>query len=231
MGKMFKTFSLGFLALLLIGVFYTSSSFAQVEEPEVTESVTPTIKRVKPENAKERIKEAREKNKQLKDKMQARVTEAALKKEERLSDARLKICEAREKNIGNRISAMKKRAEVIYKGHEKIYQRVDEFYNNKLTPDGYILSNYADLKAEIAANKENIIVAMEAVKTTGEEFDCSATDPRGQVDAFQEDMKALIEANKAYKKSIHAFVKQVRDLAKTVTPIKVSPTITTEVAP
>ncbi|MBP9716791.1 MAG: hypothetical protein KBD51_02490 [Candidatus Levybacteria bacterium] len=230
MEKFFKNLLLVIAVILLAGVFYTSSSFAQVET-EVSEAVTPTLKREKPINAKERIQNAREKNQELKEKKEARVTEMAIKKDERLSEARLKICEAREKNIGNRVSAMKKRSEVIFKGHEKIYQRVDEFYNNKLVPNGYILSNYADLKAEVAANKENVNLAMEAAKTSGEEFDCSATDPKGQVDAFQEDMKALIEANKAYKDSIHTFVKAVRDLAKTVTPIKVSPTITTEVTP
>ncbi len=229
MEKIFKTLLLGGLSLLLLGVFYTSNTFAQNEESddvesEVTQGVTPTIKRVKPINVKERIKEAREKNQELKDRKEARITEMAQKKEERLSEARLRICEAREKNIGNRVSMMKKRAEVIFKGHEKIYQRVDEFYNNKLVPKGYILSNYTDLEAEVAANKENVNIAMEAAKASGEEFDCSATDPKAQVDAFKDDMKELIEANKAYKESIHTFVKAVRDLAKTVTPIKVSPT-------
>lgn len=230
MGKIFKTFSLGILALLLLGVFYTSNTFAQNEEEsddaqvEVTQDITPTIKRAKPINVKERIKEAREKNQELKEKKEARVTGMAIKKEERLEEARLKICEAREKNIESRVSVMKKRAEVIHKGHEKIYQRVDEFYNNKLVPNGYILSNYADLKAEVAANKENVQTALETAKTSKDEFDCSASDPKGQVDEYKEDMKALIDANKEYKESIHTFVKAVRDLAKTVTPIKVSPT-------
>ncbi|MEK9175953.1 MAG: hypothetical protein AAB520_00760, partial [Patescibacteria group bacterium] len=57
------------------------------------------------------------------------------------------------------------------------------------------------------------------------EFDCSSDDPKGQVDAFHEDMKALIEANKAYKESIHAFVKAVRDLAKTARLEKLSPSV------
>jgi N-methylhydantoinase B/oxoprolinase/acetone carboxylase alpha subunit len=131
---------------------------------------------------------------------------------------------------------MQKRAKVIHQGHEKIYQRVDEFYANKLVPNGYVLSNYADLKAEVAANKENVALLLEAAQTSGKDFDCESDDPKGQVDAFQEDMKALIDANKKYKDSIYAFVRAVRDLAKTAKLDKISltpsqsPTPTVEVA-
>ncbi len=237
MGKFLRDILLVASVILLAGVFYTTNSLANEEEvadvtPEVTQSVdaTPTIKRFKPENVKERIQNAKEKNKELKEKKEARITEMKQKREERLSEARLKVCEAREKNIENRVEMIKRRAEVIHKGHEKIYQRVDEFYNNKLVPNGYILSNYADLKAEVAANKENVKTALETAKASREEFDCNSTDPKSQVDAFKDDMKELIEANKAYKESIHAFVKAVRDLAKTVTPVKVSPSPSEEVS-
>lgn len=237
MGKLLKNFLLLTSIMLLAGVFYASNSFANEEDdagvtPEVTQSVdaTPTIKRFKAENVKERIQNAKEKNKELKEKKEARITEMKQKKEERLSEARLKVCEAREKNIENRVEMMKKRAEVIHKGHEKIYQKVDEFYNIKLVPNGYILSNYADLKSEVAANKENVKTALETAKASREEFDCNSADPKAQVDAFKDDMKELIEANKAYKDSIHVFVKAVRDLAKTVTPVKVSPSPVEEVS-
>ncbi len=226
MEKIFKNLLLTLAIILLAGVFYTTNSFANEDgqsdvTPEITQSAdtTPTIKRFRPENAKERIQNAKEKNQELKEKRDARITEMKLKREEKLSEARLKICEAREKNIENRVEMMKKRAEVIHKGHEKIYQRVDQFYNNKLVPNGYILSNYAELKAEVAANKENVKTALETAKASREEFDCNSTDPKAQVDVFKEDMKELIEANKAYKESIHTFVKAVRDLAKTVTPV------------
>lgn len=220
--KFIKFLLLGLSTILLVGVLYTSNSFAEendgVSESDVVEEsaeVTATPTRIRLENAKERIMEARERNKELREKMEARVTEAAAKREERLSEARMKICEARAKNIENRLSMMQKRAEVIHKGHEKIYARVDEFYTGKLVPNGFTLSNYADLKAEVAANKANVATLLEAAKTSGEGFDCSSEDPKGQVEAFQEDMKDLIEANKTYKESIHTFVKAVRDLAKT----------------
>ncbi len=237
MGKFLRNILLVSSVILLAGVFYTTNSFANEEEDadvasEATQSVnaTPTIKNFKAENVKERIQNAKEKNKDLKEKREARITEMKQKKEERLSEARLKVCEAKEKNIENRVEMMKKRAEVIHKGHEKIYQRVDEFYNNKLVQNGYILSNYADLKSEVVANKENVKTAFETAKASREEFDCNSADPKAQVDAFKDDMKELIEANKAYKESIHVFVKAVRDLAKTVTPVKVSPSSVEEVS-
>lgn len=166
-----------------------------------------------------------------------RASEAAQKRHEKLSDVRLRLCEARQKGIAQRIKYMLNRGKIIHTGHQKIYQRVDEFYNNKLVPKGYTLSNYDDLKAEIEANKANVQTLLDAAKASGEAFDCSSDDPKGQAQAFHDDIKALIEANKEYKQSIHEFVKAVRDLAKTarldklsVTPSP-SPSIAPEVTP
>lgn len=213
------------LALVAIPVFAEESS----DTTNSTTSVSPTPKRVKPQLVKERIQTAHQKNLEIKENLKNRASEAAQKRKEKLSEARLKLCKARANAIGNRLKAMHQRATVIHKGHEKIYARVDEFYNNKLVPNGYVLSNYADLKAEIEANKTNVQTLLDAAKTSGTDFSCDSEDPKGQVDAFHEDMNALIEANKTYKESIHTFVKAVRDLAKTAKAEKVSPSPTAEV--
>lgn len=181
---------------------------------------------IKPKLIKERIQKAREKNQEIRENMKERASASAEKRAEKLSEARLNVCEARSKAIGNRLKAMHKRASLIHKGHEKTYTKVDEFYNNKLVPNGYELSNYEDLKAEITTNKANVQALLDAATDTGTDFDCSSEDPKGQVDAFREDMKALIDANKTYKESIHTFVKAVRDLAKTVKLEKLSVTPT-----
>lgn len=234
MGKHIKTLSI--LTSVLVIAFIVIPAFAQ-ESTDTTTSVSPTPKLFRPQvvkeraqNAKERIQNAREKNLEIRENLKNRASEAAQKRKEKLSEARLKVCKARVQAIGNRLKAMYKRATVIHKGHEKIYAKVDEFYNNKLVPNGYTLSNYADLKAEIEANKANVQALLDAAKESGTGFSCDSEDPKGQVDAFQEDMKALIEANKTYKESIHTFVKAVRDLAKTARLEKVSPSPTVEVS-
>lgn len=208
----------------------SSDTNSDADTEDEDESVSPTPKEARPKLIKDRIQKAREKNKEIRDDLEERASKAAERKEEKLSETRLRVCEGRSKAIGNRLKSMYKRASLIHKGHEKTYAKVDEFYNNRLVPNGYKLSNYEDLKAEIAANKANVQTLLEAATKTGTDFDCSSEDPKGQIDAFHDDMKALLEANKAYKESIHAFVKAVKDLAKTakLEKLSVTPTSTTE---
>lgn len=223
------------LVLVVVPAFAQETSTTNTTTDETTAttaSPTPKLGRGLPLIEK-RIQNAKERNQEIRGNMKERASAAAERRQEKLSQARLKVCEGRSRAIGNRLKVMHKRATLIHKGHEKTYAKVDEFYNNRLVPNGYSLSNYADLKAEIAANKANVQTLLEAAKETGTDFDCSSEDPKGQVDAFKEDMKALIEANKIYKESIHTFVKAVRDLAKTAKLDKISPSPapTAEVTP
>lgn len=211
--------------------FIVPSVFAQEDITTTTNTtdetgaeVSPTPRSLRPQAIKKRIQNAHERNQEIRDNIKERASKAAERRQEKLSQARLKVCEGRSRAIGNRLKSMHKRATLIHKGHEKTYAKVDEFYNKRLVPNGYTLSNYADLKAEIAANKANVQALLEAATKTGTDFDCSSEDPKGQVDAFKEDMKALIDANKTYKESIHAFVKAVRNLAKTAKLDKLSTT-------
>jgi len=227
-GKYFKVFLLA-LALSVIAIVPTvfAEEDSNTDSDETTaDSTSPTPKFVRPLLLKDRIQNAREKNKEINENIKERASASAEKRKERLSEARLKVCEARQKNISNRIKNMQTRAQNIHKAHERVYALVDKFYTGKLVPNGYTLSNYEDLKAEVAANKANVTALLESAKTTGGEFDCESEDPKGQADAFHEDMKALVEANKTYKDSIHDFVKAVRDFAKTVKTDKISGTPT-----
>lgn len=198
---------------------------------ESNTTASPTPKTARPGLVKDRIQAAHQKNLEIRENLKMRASEAAQKRIEKLSEARLRLCEARQKGIAQRIKYMLQRGKIIHTGHQKIYQRVDEFYNNKLVPNGYSLSNYDDLKAEIEANKANVQTLLDAAKASGEAFDCSSDDPKGQAQAFHEDIKALIEANNSYKQSVHNFVKAVRDLAKTARLDKISPSATQSATP
>ncbi len=213
-----------FMFVLVIPVFAQEDTTSS-DDSTTTTGTSPTPKLLRPKVIKERIQEAHQKNLEIRENLKNRASEAATRRKEKLSEARLKICEARQKGISQRLKNMLARGKIIHTGHEKVYARVDEFYNNKLVPNGYTLSNYADLKAEIEANKANVKTLLDAAQASGKEFDCSSDDPKGQIDAFKEDLKALIEANKEYKTSIHDFVKAVRDLAKTARLEKLSPSV------
>ncbi len=216
MSKILKLFSFS-IFLLIIAFAFNSKSYAQ-DDDSLTANTTVTASPTTMKDKLDSIKLDR------KEKVEARISERAQKKEERLSEARLKICEARSSVIKGRLKSLNARAKIIHEGHEKIYLRVDKFYNEKLVANGYKLSNYDTLKKNVEDNKAKVIALHSALKDTGEGFDCNSDDPKGEVDAFKEDMKELILANKAYKDSIHVFVKAVRDLAKTAKLEKISVT-------
>lgn len=216
MSKILKLISLS-IFLLVIAFVFNSKSYAQDEDLQTTNSTVTAS----PTSMKDKLDSERSNRKE---KVEARITQRAQKKEERLSEARLRICEARSNVIKGRLKSLNARAKIIHEGHEKTYLRVDKFYNEKLVPNGYKLSNYDTLKKNVEDNKAKVIALHSALKDTGEGFDCNSEDPKGEVDAFKDDMKELILANKAYKDSIHVFVKAVRDLAKTAKLDKISGT-------
>lgn len=184
--------------------------------------MSPTPK-VRPGLTKDRIQQARQKNLEIRENLKMRASDAAQKRAEKLSEARLKLCKTRANLIANRIRAMLNIGTNRHKRFENLIARVDEFYINKLVPNGYSIPNYNDLKAEIEANEANVKTLLDAAKESGQVFDCNSDDPKGQAQAFHDDVKALIEANQAYKESIKAFVTAVRDLAKTAKLDKISP--------
>lgn len=206
------------LAVFLVSLVLVFPVFAQ---EEITASPTP--KRVKPELVKDRIKAAHQKNLEIRENLKMRASDAAQKRKEKLSEARLNICRGRANLIGNRIRTMINIGTNRHKRHENLVARVDAFYNNKLVPNGYTLSNYDDLKADIEANKANVLTLLDSAKAAGEQFNCESDDPKGQAETFKEDMKALIDAIKEYKASIKNYVTAVHGLAKEARLDKLSP--------
>jgi hypothetical protein len=228
--KNFKLFALVISLVLSSAVF--APVFAQAESGLGDEDIIKAIeepskspnKNLDSAEVRQKINKAKERNNEIREKMAERKSEVKEKNEEKLSDARKKMCEARADKIENRLKSMHSLAVTKHKGKEKRFERVDKFYNEKLVPNGHTLANYDELKAAIEASKANVVALHEAAKATGLEFSCDSEDPRGQVDAFREDMRELIEANKEYKESLKTFIMAVRDLAKTAKMEKVSGT-------
>jgi hypothetical protein len=141
----------------------------------------------------------------------------------KLSEARLRTCEEREAKIGDRFKNLLAIGEKTHTGMDKIVERVDTFYNNILVPAGYTLANYEVLKSDMATKKAAVQSALAEAQTSGQSFSCESDDPKGQADAFRQDVQALMTANKAYKTSVRTFVAAVRDLAKEAKADKLSP--------
>ena len=172
--------------------------FAQVpvlaqEDTSATPTVKPTINRL--QNTK------------------AKASAAAVRRAEKLSEARLKICRGRTISLHNRAKNIVERGRKMHLRLENLTEAVDKFYQNRLVPQGLTLDNHDELLADIDAKEASVSSLLSEAKATGEEFDCQSDDPKGQLMAFNADMKEVIEAFKAYKQSVRAFVKAVKDLA------------------
>ena len=194
-------------------------------------SVSNTTDKPRPlAEVRQRIQSAKAKAQELRTHARERASDAAQIRQEKLSQARLRICQARANNITKRVSFMLEHGGKLNRGHVKIEERVDEFYNNRLVENGYELDNYETLKEEIETTKANVATLLEMAKENGVDFDCDSDDPKGQIDAFKEDMRELIAANKAYKESVHNFVRAVLALAKEARADQADETVTPEEA-
>ncbi len=156
-------------------------------------------------------------------------TESAIKAKEnlrkKLEGLKLKACQ-------NKANAIKIRSRNIV-GHaikqievfDKIASRTSEFYNDKIIPQGKTLENYDELIGEINAKKDAIKPLIEAAKTDVEEFNCESEGPANKINQFKEDIKAIIEAMQAYKKSVKNLIVAVRTLAGDI-DLKTTVTVT-----
>ncbi|MBI2032288.1 MAG: hypothetical protein HYT09_01440 [Candidatus Levybacteria bacterium] len=222
MRKSIKVFS--FLIAIFIAFLFFAPAFAQentgtTSSEDSVSSTNPRAQRT--QNIREREEARITKAAELKsaavtkaaERKDARASRAAERKE-KLSEARIRVCKARAKNIQARIKSLHERAGLIHQRHEKILEMVDNFYNEKLVPESLVLPDYDVLKTDIEENTAEVAALLDQAKETGGEFDCESDDPKGQLDSFREDAKALHDAVVAYRKSVKAFIEAVRNLAK-----------------
>lgn len=213
-----------FLGLFAFVFAFATTTYAQ------DENTSDVIISVSPEKTREnkeikQFKNSQDLERKAKDKAmmnEAKISKAMERKANKLSETRLKVCQGREEKIGNRFKSLIAIGEKTHAGKEKIIERVDKFYTNVLVPAGHTLPNYAALKADIETKEAAVKSALEAAQASGQGFSCDSEDPKAEADAFREDVKTLIAANKAYRTSVRAYVVAVRDLAKQAKADKIS---------
>lgn len=127
----------------------------------------------------------------------------------KLSDAKLRACQNREKAINNIMSRIANRGEKQIDVFNKIATRVEKFYADK----NLSLSNYDALIADVNAKKTAANDAVDAVKSSSVSFKCDGTDPKGAAQAFQGKLKNEVAALKAYKTSVKNLIVGVKSVA------------------
>lgn len=135
---------------------------------------------------------------------------------QKLSENRLRICEARQEKIQNRFTNLMNLGTSSNKAFEMIVLRVSNYYDNNLVSQDTNPEAISALLADIDLKKADVDSSLEALRGVGSTFSCESDDPKGQAESFRAGMNDLIDAKKAYRQSIRAYVVAVRDLAKEV---------------
>jgi len=133
----------------------------------------------------------------------------------RLTEAKLKACQARENAIKRRTKQLVELATTMREKFDAIAGRVEKYYTSKVVPSGKTVANYDSLVADIQAKKGAVQTALTVAQGNAESFACTSDDPKGQLSQFREDMRAVKSALKDYRTSIKNLIVAVRSVTGT----------------
>ncbi|HSX35820.1 MAG TPA: hypothetical protein VLH84_02690 [Patescibacteria group bacterium] len=131
----------------------------------------------------------------------------------KLAEAKLKVCQKRETTVNNIMARIADRGQKQLDLFTSIATRVETFYANK----GKTLSNYDALVADVNAKKDAAQTEVDSVKATSVTFKCDGTDPKGTAQSFKGDLKAEIDALKAYKTAVKNLIVGVKSVQGSTT--------------
>lgn len=135
-----------------------------------------------------------------------------------LNEVRLRACQSRENAIQNRMQSLTRLVGTIEKSFDSIATRVENYYTNKVLPDGNTIPNYADLVADIAAKKAVVDIDLPAVQENMNSFGCDGDDPKGAYNEFRLGMQNIKTDLKNYRTSIKNLIVAVAKVAPKETP-------------
>ncbi len=130
----------------------------------------------------------------------------------RLTEAKLKACQARENAIKRRAERLGKLAANMQEKFSAIEGRVEEYYTAKVLPSGKTVANYDGLVADIQTKKEAVQTALTIAQNDAGNFACDGNDPKGRLAQFKDDMRAVKSALKDYRTSIKNLIVAVRSV-------------------
>lgn len=133
----------------------------------------------------------------------------------RLTEVKLKACQAKENGIKKRIGQLGKLATNMQEKFSAVEGRVEEYYTAKVLPSGKTVANYDSLVADIQTKKGAVQAALSQAQGDAGNFACGNDDPKGQLTQFKDDMRAVKSALKDYRTSIKNLIVAVRSVTGT----------------
>lgn len=130
----------------------------------------------------------------------------------RLTEAKLKACQAKENSIKKRTEQLGKLATNMQEKFDAHAKRVEVYYTSKVVPSGKTVANYDSLVSDIQTKKGAVQTALTQAQTNTASFSCTSDDPKGQMTQFKDDMRAVKSALKDYRTSIKDLIVTVRSV-------------------
>lgn len=144
----------------------------------------------------------------------------------RLTEAKLKACQARENSIKTRFELLNQLVTTMEEKFDAIAGRVEEYYTTKVVPSGKTVTNYDTLIADIAAKEVAVGTVLTKAQNDISGFSCNGSDPKAQMTAYRLDMQEVIQRLKDYRTSIKNLIVAVRSV--TGTTERANPSVTPE---
>lgn len=142
-----------------------------------------------------------------------RLAESTSSGKMRLTEAKLRSCEARTENISKRSTQLMSLVTNMIGKFDAIAVRVQNFYTTKVLPTGKSVSNYDALVADIALKKTAVTDLLTSSQTELTGFDCNSEDPKGAMSEFRTSMQGIKTALHGYRTSIKNLIVAVHSQA------------------
>lgn len=158
----------------------------------------------------------RGKSTQAKAKIQARLAALKEKHAEKLEEKAAQACEKVEAKITKRSEKLSERAQRMTTRFNTISDKVQNYYEEKLVPDGIVVENYDALIRDIENKSMLVEDALVSAGAVLDEFDCTGNNPKGILELFRDDMKAVISALKEHRTAVVNLIVAVRTKGKNI---------------
>lgn len=117
---------------------------------------------------------------------------------QKLSEAKLKVCNSRKANIDRKVARISERVAKQLATFDSISERAQKFYVTK----GNTLKSYDALVADVAAKKAAATAAVDALNAQKTAFTCESTEPKAAVTTYKANLTSTIAVLKEYRASI-----------------------------
>ncbi|KKT61464.1 MAG: hypothetical protein UW64_C0016G0019, partial [Microgenomates group bacterium GW2011_GWC1_44_37] len=136
-----------------------------------------------------------------------------------VTTAKMKSCQARESAVKIRMTQLTKLVTTMEITFDKIAERVQKYYTDKVLPSGRSLTGYDTLVNNISTQKIATQTALDKAKADISVFSCDSENPRALLLQFNTNMKLVKGALKTYRAAINKLIVAIRTIpAPTTTP-------------